>query len=96
MKNPVSKFAVRFDLYRYGAGELRRGRGAAVCALTPPDPQLKGVWYPGGFKSLSLNINPGFKTCLSKWVNLCRYDTVRVCASDSIEDMVGLHKLNPV
>jgi hypothetical protein len=19
------------------------------CALTPPDPQLKGAWYPGGF-----------------------------------------------
>ena len=27
-------------------------RAAAVgprCALTPPDPQLKGAWYPGGF-----------------------------------------------
>jgi hypothetical protein len=19
------------------------------CTLTPPDPQLKGAWYPGGF-----------------------------------------------
>ncbi len=22
---------------------------AGRCALTPPDPQLKGAWYPGGF-----------------------------------------------
>jgi hypothetical protein len=34
--------------------------------LTPPDPQLKGARYPGGFKPLPLNINPGFKTCRFK------------------------------
>jgi hypothetical protein len=22
---------------------------AGRCTLTPPDPQLKGAWYPGGF-----------------------------------------------
>jgi hypothetical protein len=33
--------------------------------LTPPDPQLKGAWYPGGFKPFPLNIDPGFKTRLS-------------------------------
>jgi hypothetical protein len=38
---------------------------AGRCTLTPPDPQLKGAWYPGGFKPLPLNINPGFKTRLS-------------------------------
>jgi hypothetical protein len=43
------------------------------CTLTPPDPQLKGAWYPGGFKPLPLNINPGFIMCLSK-CNVHRYD----------------------
>jgi hypothetical protein len=38
---------------------------AGRCTLTPPDPQLKGAWYPGGFKPLPLNINPGFKMSLS-------------------------------
>jgi hypothetical protein len=37
--------------------------GAGRRALTPPDPQLKGARYPGGFKPSPLNINPGFKTC---------------------------------
>jgi hypothetical protein len=32
--------------------------------LTPPDPQLKGACYPGGFKPSPLNIDPGFKMCL--------------------------------
>jgi hypothetical protein len=24
------------------------------CTLTPPDPQLKGAWYPGGFKPCTI------------------------------------------
>jgi hypothetical protein len=41
------------------------------CTLTPPDPQLKGAW----FQPLPLNINPGFKMCLSK-CNLRHYNKV--------------------
>ena len=44
------------------AGQHEVGR----CTLSPPYPQLKGAWYPGGFKPLPLNIIPGFKMCLSK------------------------------
>jgi hypothetical protein len=52
------------------------------CALTPPDPQLKGAWRPDGFKPLPLNINPGFKTCLSNGSNLRRYKVdARVAAA---------------
>ena len=50
------------------AGQHEVGR----CTLSPPYPQLKGAWYPGGFKPLPLNINPGFKTCRFK-CNLRRY-----------------------
>jgi hypothetical protein len=49
--------AVSLNLHRYATGALDdkdddvRGAAAEVgrCTLTPPDPQLKGAWYLGGF-----------------------------------------------
>jgi hypothetical protein len=31
------------------------GFEAGRCTLSPPDPQLKGAWYPGGFQPLRLS-----------------------------------------
>jgi hypothetical protein len=33
--------------------QLFLGPVGGRCALTPPDPQLKGAWYPGGFNSFN-------------------------------------------
>jgi hypothetical protein len=30
--------------------------------LTPPDPQLKGAWYPGGFKPCTYQVKTRFQT----------------------------------
>jgi hypothetical protein len=35
------------------------------CALTPPDPQLKGAWYPGGFKPCTYQVKTQFQNLLS-------------------------------
>jgi phenylalanyl-tRNA synthetase alpha chain len=74
------------------------GRGTA---LTPPDPQLKGAWYPGGFKPLPLNINSGFKMCRFKF-SLHRYNAEPSMEIFAYHPMlkkwveVGLYTLNPV
>jgi hypothetical protein len=57
----------------------RNNYGGGRCTLTPPDPQLKGAWYPCGFKPSPLNTNPGFKTCLSNFINLRRYTAGWTC-----------------
>jgi hypothetical protein len=65
VKKPVSKFAFKFNLYRYDAAkatllhEFRRG--GAVQLLTPPDPQLKGAWYPGGFNPCAYQAKTWFQ-----------------------------------
>jgi hypothetical protein len=43
--------------------------------LTPPDPQLKGAWYPGGFNPCTYQVKSRFQTLLSK-CNLHRYTAV--------------------
>jgi hypothetical protein len=40
--------------------------------LTPPDPQLKGAWYPGGFNPRTYQVKTRFQSLLSK-CNLCCY-----------------------
>ena len=41
--------------------------GGGRCALTPPDPQLKGAWCPGGFNPCSYHAQNRFQNvCLSK------------------------------
>jgi hypothetical protein len=62
------------DLSEFANGVADAANSVGRCTLTPPDPYLKGAWYPGGFKPLPLNINPGFKICLSKF-NLRRYSS---------------------
>jgi hypothetical protein len=40
--------------------------GGPRCTLTPPDPQLKGAWYPGGFNPCTYQVKkPVSKLCLS-------------------------------
>jgi superfamily II DNA/RNA helicase len=41
--------------------------------LTPPDPQLKGAWYPGGFNPCTYQVKTRFQNEPFKWVNLHRY-----------------------
>jgi hypothetical protein len=53
-----------------GAGQARWG---LYTLLTPPDPQLKGAWYPGGFNPCTYQVrNPVSKCAFSK-CNLHRY-----------------------
>jgi hypothetical protein len=47
---------------------LRWGR----CTLTPPDPQLKGAWYPGGFNPCAYRVKTRFQNVPVK-CNLRRY-----------------------
>jgi hypothetical protein len=48
-----------------------------VHALTPPDPQLKGAWYPGGFNPRAYHVETRFQNAPFKWVNLRRYSMTR-------------------
>ena len=34
--------------------------------LTPPDPQLKSAWYPGGFNPCTYQVKTRFQNLLSK------------------------------
>jgi hypothetical protein len=43
--------------------------------LTPPDPQLKGAWYPGGFNPCAYQVKNRFQSLLSI-CNLRRYATL--------------------
>jgi hypothetical protein len=43
--------------------------------LTPPDPQLKGAWYPGGFKPRTYQVRNRFQNVPFK-CNLHRYSVV--------------------
>jgi hypothetical protein len=38
-----------------------RGAEAGQRTLTPPDPQLKGAWYPGGFKPCTCQVKKRFQ-----------------------------------
>jgi hypothetical protein len=61
--------------------------GRSECTLTPPDTQLKGTWYPGGFKPSPLNINPGDKMCLSNAMQpLRRYESYFTALFAAIPD----------
>jgi hypothetical protein len=40
--------------------------------LTPPDPQLKGAWYPGGFNPCAYQVKYRVQIFAFKWVNLYR------------------------
>jgi hypothetical protein len=60
---------------------LRRPRGLSArrvhevgrrCTLAPPDPQLKGAWYPGGFNPRTYQVKNRFQTLRTK-CNLHRY-----------------------
>jgi hypothetical protein len=49
---------------------------AGRCALTPPDPQLKGARYPGGFNPCTYHLEKtGFKILPFKFT-LHRYNAV--------------------
>jgi hypothetical protein len=39
----------------------RAGAEVGRCALTPPDPQLKGAWYPGGFNPRTYQVENRFQ-----------------------------------
>jgi hypothetical protein len=41
--------------------------------LTPPDPQLKGAWYPGGFNPCAYHVENRFQNVPFKMQLLRRY-----------------------
>jgi hypothetical protein len=51
----------------------RRG-GAVLYSLTPPDPQLKGAWYPDGFNPCAYQVKTRFQSFPFKWVKSYRYN----------------------
>jgi hypothetical protein len=54
------------------AGAITVGR----CTLTPPDPYLKGAWYPGGFKPCTYQVKNRFQIFPAPFkCNLRRYIT---------------------
>jgi hypothetical protein len=56
----------RGGVLRLPAAVRADGGDPTPYALTPPDPQLKGAWYPGGFNPCThLKRKLGFKVCLS-------------------------------
>jgi hypothetical protein len=80
--------AACFARWTFAAAETRRLRSVASCALakitsrvvgpctlTPPDPQLKGAWYPGGFKPRTYQVRNRFQNVPFK-CNLHRYSVV--------------------
>jgi hypothetical protein len=40
---------------------LQRYNAAGRCTLTPPDPQLKGARYPGGFNPCTYQVKNRFQ-----------------------------------
>ena len=54
--------------------------------MTPPDPQLKGAWYLGGFNPCTYQVKTRFQTVPFKW-NLHRYSTVFF--RHSVEELEG-------
>jgi hypothetical protein len=53
---------------------LQRYTEVGRCTLTPPDPQLKGAWYPGDFNPCSYQAkNPGSQNSPFKMQPLHRY-----------------------
>jgi hypothetical protein len=48
--------------------------------LTPPDPQLKGAWYPGGFNPCTYHAKNRFQSFAFQIQNLHRYDEALVKA----------------
>jgi hypothetical protein len=41
--------------------------------LTPPDPQLKGAWYPGGFNPCTYHVKTRFQSVPFRFINVRRY-----------------------
>jgi hypothetical protein len=61
-----------------GAAEAAAARAAAAvgpprCTLTPPDPQQKGAWYPGGFNPRTYQVKNPVSKCAFQVHNLHRY-----------------------
>ena len=54
----------RGGVLRLPAAVRADGGDPTPYALTPPDPQLKGAWYPGGFNSLNVSNLSGEKLVL--------------------------------
>jgi hypothetical protein len=52
MVNNAAVFALK-------SSELSSSVG--LCTLTPPDPQLKGAWYPGGFNPCTYQVKNRFQ-----------------------------------
>ena len=44
--------------------------------MTPPDPSLKGAWYPGGFNPCTYQVNNPVSKFAFQVHNLHRYDAV--------------------
>jgi hypothetical protein len=43
------------------AAPTGKRKKAGRCTLTPPDPQLKGAWYPGGFNPCTCQVKNRFQ-----------------------------------
>jgi hypothetical protein len=48
------------------------------CTLTPPDPQLKGAWYPGCFNPCTYRVKNWFPNVPFKYTTLHRYTAERL------------------
>jgi hypothetical protein len=72
--------------------------GAVHGTVTPPDPHLKGAWYPGDFQPSHLSSEKtGFKTCLSNGSTCAATNGVRLASGKVMKaDVVGLCTLNQV
>jgi hypothetical protein len=78
--------------------------GAMVgrCTLIPPDPQLKGAWYPGGFNPRTYRVKNRFQNVPFKR-NLHHYAAVKMAgiSAASLKPFlkpfikVGLYTLTP-
>jgi hypothetical protein len=62
--------AVSQELPRRGAEDLH---AVGRCTLTPPDPYLKGAWYPGGLNPCTYQVKTRFQDLPFK-CNLHRYN----------------------
>jgi hypothetical protein len=60
--------------------------------VTPPDSQMKGGWYPGGFNPCAYQVKTGFKTCRFK-CNLRRYSADYIVVNVSSPNTPGLRNL---
>ena len=68
LARPVAEAAGEMGRQLYTAGELAASPMPARpevgrCTLTPPDPQLKRAWYPGGFDPLNLSSENPVSKC---------------------------------